>query len=610
MANSIRIVDSPSVRMGGGTNIPMQGGTPDPVSAAVQRAIQAGYSPEEIQSYLAQKQGGASREGLIAKLLPLIGSIVGGTLAAPLPGGVIWGSALGSGLGETGRQALGGGNYNIKKILGETGMGALGGGAGMLLGGIGRAGQAATEVAGQAGTRAGVGAVERAAAEAGTGAIERAGAETAGNIGENLLTKVGKGLIRTTHEPLGVRAAINPTDVQGALKAENIAKGLTRFSGSGKAQYAQLGQEKLALNETLGKLFKGPYGDLPVDSTQLTKNVLDSVAEKVDINSSIAVKNLDKYGNEILGATTKRDVNNLFQKLSGVIQSTDTTKEQRTVLKAIQSALSDNLKTNEDVAQIFGRLSQQRAEAPVLNAMAKKQWYIPGFNFRVSSQPAQAARADVGQGLEKTGNFLSRNRVPLTLGAYQAGARGVAGNLFPQQQYTPTSQAPELSYLTPQTQQAQANKQGFNITPEQVAMARLTMPKKKADALEAAYKIMNPAGTTPELAAKDRALVMSGLQSLSAVEKMLQQDPSVLTRQLIPGKYYSREYDAAVYNMADAILRLRTGAQANPSEIKGYGQSIAPSFGDNPDAAAFKLDQLKKIFQYYLVNGSTATTGQ
>jgi len=78
-----------------------------------QAAINAGVSEEEIDKYMKAK-GLADRpmasvaqpteqpqqgRGLLDHL-SLAGSIGGGLLASPLPGGLIWGSALGGGLGE------------------------------------------------------------------------------------------------------------------------------------------------------------------------------------------------------------------------------------------------------------------------------------------------------------------------------------------------------------------------------------------------------------------------------------------------------------------------------------------------------------------------------
>lgn len=116
-----------------------------------------------------------------------------------------------------------------------------------------------------------------------------------------------------------------------------------------------------------------------------------------------------------------------------------------------------------------------------------------------------------------------------------------------------------------------------------------------------------PVETEKAPAAKDMALAQSGLKNLEDVKKLYSEDPYVLAKQLIPGKYFSRKFDTATYDMADALLRLRTGAQANPSEIKGYMKTIAPSFGDSPEVVAYKLMKLERDLSAYTGNKPNIT---
>lgn len=86
----------------------------------------------------------------------------------------------------------------------------------------------------------------------------------------------------------------------------------------------------------------------------------------------------------------------------------------------------------------------------------------------------------------------------------------------------------------------------------------------------------------------------SGVQAIKDVRQLYNEDPNVLSKQLIPGHFLSRKFDAAMYNAADTLLRLRTGAQANPAEIRGYMERLGPSFGDSPDVVEYKLSQMEK----------------
>ncbi len=117
-----------------------------------------------------------------------------------------------------------------------------------------------------------------------------------------------------------------------------------------------------------------------------------------------------------------------------------------------------------------------------------------------------------------------------------------------------------------------------------------------------------PGGSAAKPAAKDVALAQSGIQNLNDVRKIYKDDPNVLTKQLLPGQYLSRKFDSATYDMADTLLRLRTGAQANPTEIRGYMKKIAPSFGDSPDVVEYKLTKLERDLQAYMGKQPTKST--
>ena len=55
-----------------------------------------------------------------------------------------------------------------------------------------------------------------------------------------------------------------------------------------------------------------------------------------------------------------------------------------------------------------------------------------------------------------------------------------------------------------------------------------------------------------------------------------------------------------MFNVADAILRLRTGAQAPETEIRRYLNSLGFSALDAPSTTQFKLDRLKQDLQRVL----------
>lgn len=106
---------------------------------------------------------------------------------------------------------------------------------------------------------------------------------------------------------------------------------------------------------------------------------------------------------------------------------------------------------------------------------------------------------------------------------------------------------------------------------------------------------------------KLEGLAKSGLQAVDDIFNLYSQDPSVLTKQKIPGQWLSRKYDNANFRAADAILRLRTGAQAPDSEIRRYVNSYMPAFGDSEEVVQFKLGRLAEDLMQYLNTSSQNT---
>jgi hypothetical protein len=142
---------------------------------------------------------------------------------------------------------------------------------------------------------------------------------------------------------------------------------------------------------------------------------------------------------------------------------------------------------------------------------------------------------------------------------------------------------------------------------------------KHVQEIKAYYDAMNPAGAkTPAQTAKDINMGKSGLRSLQTVADEYQKDPDVLTKQLLPGKFLTRKFDSALFNTVDAILRARTGAQANKDEIAAYLNEKGPSFGDSPEVVQYKLNAIQqdladaagvKDVQPIVFRGKGATVG-
>lgn len=117
-----------------------------------------------------------------------------------------------------------------------------------------------------------------------------------------------------------------------------------------------------------------------------------------------------------------------------------------------------------------------------------------------------------------------------------------------------------------------------------------------------------------KVTAQQYGLAQAGSQALQQLAGLLQSDPKVLGRTATPGRglpivggYISNaagtgEYDAIGYNIADSLLRLRTGAAANKSEVEKLQSQLMPRAGDSQATIQRKLAQLQAAFDGVLVN--------
>ena len=87
-------------------------------------------------------------------------------------------------------------------------------------------------------------------------------------------------------------------------------------------------------------------------------------------------------------------------------------------------------------------------------------------------------------------------------------------------------------------------------------------------------------------------LARTGLQAAKKVRDIYDKDPSILTKQLLPGKFASRSFDSALFATVDTLLRIRTGATAPEEEIRRYINAYGPKFGDSTEDVDFKTNNL------------------
>lgn len=131
----------------------------------------------------------------------------------------------------------------------------------------------------------------------------------------------------------------------------------------------------------------------------------------------------------------------------------------------------------------------------------------------------------------------------------------------------------------------------------------------------ASKRLQATSGGAPNITkvtAQQYGLAQSGASALQQLGQMISSNPGVINKTATPGRglpgiggFISNaagtgEYDAIGYNIADSLLRLRTGAQANESEVKKLQTQIMPRAGDSPETIQTKLAQINQIFSSVL----------
>jgi hypothetical protein len=513
-----------------------------------------------------------SKESLLATLLPLLGSLAGGAIGTAVsPGvGTVVGSGAGSGLGEGLRQLLSGQGLNAGRLAGETALGAGGGALGNLFSTgrlLGTAGKVGTEVAGQA---------------AGKGA--------------NILQKSGKALRGSVASPV-VKASPN-----FAQEAEDITKFTTsRYSGSAANQAKQMGidyQKQLGIVKGLTKGVSSP-----IEGEALSKAVTSNVAMEFDITTGVGKTNTAYWASKIKNVKSIEDLGNLNGELLTTMKSA--TGDKKRMLMAIQKQISTKLKAEvPEISEPLDIMSQTYKAAPGLKKAAEAKWSIPLTNVKVSTRPMQSVKDKLGMLLTNTGDLAAKSPVSGSQLIGQGVTRG-AGTLLggnggvPSGYESSPATTPVEEYSKPDATPM------LSITKEQVALARLTLPDKQADAIEAAYKMLQEedagSGTEAQVARKQAKSLTS--QALS----MLQTNPNIKTGMIggpleqlkskfSVGDQSSVEFNTLISNLTATIAKARAGTSFTPNEEKMLKQ-YAPAVGDSRQQLLTKLSLLNSAWE-------------
>lgn len=147
---------------------------------------------------------------------------------------------------------------------------------------------------------------------------------------------------------------------------------------------------------------------------------------------------------------------------------------------------------------------------------------------------------------------------------------------------------------------------------DQARLAQLMLKYPKyATEIKNAYDVAHGGsaggGNITKVTAQNYSNSLSGFNSLGQVNSLIfnasgAPDTVTLAALKTPGtpSWKARQLKAHLYNVADSYLRLRTGAQANPDEIRRLADSFTPGVTDNAETIKTKLGIYDKVFRYYI----------
>lgn len=552
----------------------------------IQKAQAMGYSPEEISAFLQKNPqlAGANatpvsqaKSSLLVNLLPLLASIAGGAAGAPLgPMGLIAGSAIGSGLGEAGRQGLSGEKSDLRKIGTESLLGAASGGAGVLLGGAAKAGQAV-----KAGSKA--------------SKVAKATKALKLTAGEKAVAKPYTSQAYKTFAKQG-------GDV--ATKVTNVSKTINSLGKSNSPSALNaLSTEKQGINEMLEKATQGKKAvKIKIPTMGVVASVDDELASRaINIKAGAGKTAYTYWKPRVEKVENLKELSQLHIDISAAEQAAGglKTKEGR-ALNAIRTGVMKQLNEIGGTEKLMKRLGDLKQAEPIIAATAGKSGKLFGV---VETQIPQRIQ-EMGQfGIGNTMKFAGK-----TLGSPlgrqvggQAGARmllgggGDSGGVNLEGYEAPTAETPTSSYTSNQQEQPK-----LNITPEMVAMAMLTMPSKQANALKAAYDILNKKSSV----SASQEFLDKAVNTINAIKgqgslgfgpvkgRAYDMDINLLGGSNTPGDVVALNQKYTVLRLN--LLRAYQGARISDKDYELASKYI-PNLYDTESTAATKLQILQQL---------------
>lgn len=567
--------------------------------------VDASEFDPQVYTSLEAPEKPKKEQSLLSKILPILGGVAGGVLGAPLgPAGIIAGGAIGSGLGQVGSEVTDEEEgISGERILKETAFGAVGGVAGL---GIGKVLRLGGKVA-SASTKGIISSSVRGGTHFSPTAVERA--TKAGFSLEDEFVAVVKEAGKKI--PVGSKPINLLVDtVEGSGKNKIVTKGILNQNIDDAEAIIQQTIKTAGTNITIsaddmisslkstGRMVKAELGK-DLNTQQWNKIVAD------------ATKKYSKGFNLKKGMETSRYAN---EKFSGAIfaeaGAANAALAQKLEAEAIRNAIKDrfpevadalakqqkNIILREGLSKSYAQNISKGARLAKTNLINPLSWIDTLLNNQRSA--GIAAKLQGGQigASPMLGQVLSG-------GAGQAGARAFGGGAPSEAPISDTPYSPMGDISSQQETETATLPDGRTVSRQDFQTALINdyetnggkNAKKIQEYEEAVFgkEIDKPLSTS---AANVKSLAQSGTRGLEEAMAIYEKDPNVLTKQLLPGKFASRKFDSAIYRTVEAILRARSGAAVPEQEVRRYMTKLAPVWGDNAEAVAFKFRQLQQDF--------------
>lgn len=613
--------------------------TSDQLIAKYTKLAQQNQGPpqQSWQSLFDQPAKQTGKGGILTSLISELGGAGGaaggaaiGTAVAPGVG-TLAGAILGGLFGGTAGRGVENKVRDNQNFFGAGGSAKTALGEGAMSGALSGVGEGFGILKAAKGAEGGLSAVLRGGADVGkTGAIESLGQgleRGAGGYGigakvpgEKALTASGSDAIAGTLDKLGIKAAAPETQ-------------------------AKLIDKKIA---DLGAQLSEKYSTNPVkvgvkEINDLGDNLLNKVITMPGLDGGSKTYALDEIHNLVTHhgydtSTLWNYTKKLEQDGINFAANPDATTAGRQVVnKLISGDVRDVLNSRLPGLSETNRLYSGAVKAQDYLVKAASDRTGGGLTGKIlNTAPVKGLESRVGSGLESTGKFIAGNGGVISQIANQ-GIRQLPGNIAGAVGgAAPAPDVPSADMSAPtgvESPGSQSHPQldQLNQVVDQALQKDLASSggKNVANILkyyDFASKNLG-GGTTggapnvTKLTAQQYGLAQGGQQALQQLSQLVSKDPGIVSKNNTPGQslplvggYVSHaagttDYRSLGYNIADSILRLRTGAQANESEVKQLSTQLMPRAGDSPAEVQQKIQNINNIFNSYLAiaNGTSGS---